>query len=65
MKSILEIKNNIKPGDLDTAAKVLGITPGNASKALNRVGSKHHENLLHTLSKVIEMREMLINENNN
>lgn len=64
MKTISEIKKKMKPGDLDTASKVLGITPSNASKALNREGSKHHVNLVNILSKVIEMRDLLINANN-
>jgi hypothetical protein len=62
MKTISEIKEKIKTGDIQTAAKMLGITPMNASKALVRVDSKHHESLVNALSKVIEMREMLINE---
>ena len=60
MKSISQIKELMQPGDLKTAAQMLGITASNASKALNRPGSKYHQELVNSLSMVVEMREMLI-----
>ena len=63
MKSISEIKEKIQPGDLVNAGKALGISSNNASKALNRIGSKHHVNLVNILSKFIDMRESIINAN--
>lgn len=58
----LEIKERMKLGDLETASLMIGITPANASKALVRVGSKHHEKLINAIEKVIKTREALINE---
>lgn len=59
MKSISEIKEKIQSGDLITVGKALGISPNNASKALNREGSKHHVNVITILEKLIDNREML------
>lgn len=62
MKNISEIKDKMSKGDLATASKMIGITPANGSKAFARADSKHHESIVNALSKVIEMREMLIQE---
>lgn len=64
MKSISEIKEKIKPGDITTAAAALGLSQSNASKALHRANSKHHLAVVRLLSRVIETREKLINANN-
>lgn len=51
-----------KHGDLKQAGTILGISEQNAYAALNRVGSKHHENVVKTLSRIIRMREELKKE---
>lgn len=60
--NISEIKEKMMKGDLETASRMIGITPSNGSKALNRLKSKHHEELKNALEKVVKMRDMLINE---
>lgn len=62
MKTISQIKDKIKRGDLRIAADMLGISPANASEASRRVGSKYHNALVDALHQVIEMREKLINQ---
>lgn len=57
-----EILKQKKHGDLKQAATILGISEQNAYAALNRVGSKHHENVVKTLSRIIRMREELKKE---
>lgn len=59
---IEEIKIKMQPGDLNTAAKVVGINPNNASKVLTRPKSKHFNALVEVLTKVISMREMIMQE---
>jgi hypothetical protein len=59
---IEEIKIKMQPGDLNTAAKVVGINPNNASQALKRPNSKHFSPLVEVLTKVITMREMMLQE---
>lgn len=57
-----EILKKKKHGDLKTAGAIIGISEHNAYQALNRVGSKHHEEIIKILSKVIIMREKLKEE---
>ncbi|WP_442795347.1 hypothetical protein [Pelobium manganitolerans] len=59
---ISEIKQKMKPGDLESAANIVGISPNNASQVLKRVNSKRHEKLKSVLEKVIEMREQILSE---
>jgi len=59
---IEQIKIKMQPGDLNTAAKVVGINPNNASKVLTRPNSKHFNALVEVLTKVISMRETIIAE---
>ena len=54
-----EINNKKRHGDLKTAGAILGISEYNAYAALNRPGSKHHEQIKNILTKVISMREAL------
>lgn len=54
-----EILRQKQHGDLKTAGAIIGISEHNAYQALNRVGSKHHEEIVKILSKVITMREKL------
>lgn len=60
-----KIKEKMKPGDLDTAANVVGISANNASQVLKRPKSKHFNALVEVLTKVISMREMIISELSN
>lgn len=57
-----EIIKKKRHGDLKTAGAMLGITEQNAYVALNRPGSKYHEQIKNILSKVIGMREKLEKE---
>lgn len=59
---IAEIKEKMKPGDLDSAATIAGITPNNASQALKRPKSKHHESLKIILEKIVIAREEFLNQ---
>ncbi|WP_295675699.1 hypothetical protein [uncultured Mucilaginibacter sp.] len=59
---IEQIKIKMQPGDLNTAATVVGISPNNASKALTRPNSKHFNALVEVLTKVISMREIMLQE---
>ena len=54
------IKNKIKPGDMETAAKMIGISTVNAYKVVQREGSKHYDNLYRALSVIIAKREEMI-----
>lgn len=54
------IKQKIKTGDMDTASQKAGITRANGYKALERVNSKHHENIVKALAEIITKREELI-----
>lgn len=58
-EEILEKKQH---GDIKTAGAIIGISEANAYKALMREGSKYHQQITNTLSKVIEMRMKLIAE---
>ncbi|MBN1651720.1 MAG: hypothetical protein JW857_10350 [Bacteroidales bacterium] len=60
--TVEEIKTKKKSGDLKSAGEMIGITESNAYVALNRIGSKHHENIVNVLTKIIEMRELLANQ---
>lgn len=62
MKNVSEIKEKMLKGDLETASKMVGITPANGSKALSREGSKYHESIIKALNRVFENREKLILE---
>ncbi|MBN1652021.1 MAG: hypothetical protein JW857_11875 [Bacteroidales bacterium] len=63
--TIDEIKSKKKPGDIKTAGEMIGITQGNAWVALHRPGSKHHERIVNVLTKIIEGREKIANEEQN
>lgn len=54
-----EINKKKRHGDLKTAGAMIGISEQNAYAALNREGSKHHEEIKKILIKVISMREAL------
>lgn len=62
--TVEEIKQKKQSGDLKTAGKILGITVYNAYAALNRPGSKYHDLIVNILTKLIEMREIIFNEQN-
>jgi hypothetical protein len=62
--TVEEIKQKKQSGDLKTAGKMLGISVYNAYAALNRPGSKYHERIVNVLTKLIEMREIISNEQN-
>ncbi len=64
MLTIEEIKSSKRKGDLSLAADMIGVSQGNASKILVRPLAKKHKKLISILSKVICMREMLKNANN-
>lgn len=59
---ISEIKEKMKPGDLDSAASIIGISPNNASQVLKRVNSKHHESLKTVLEKIINARQQFLQQ---
>jgi hypothetical protein len=55
-----EIKEKLKPGDIDTAGKMCGLSAANAYKSLEREGSKNHTNMLRALEMIVHNREKLI-----
>lgn len=56
-----EILVKKKHGDLKTAGEAIGISEFNAYNALKRRGSKHHDKIKEVLTKIITLREQLIN----
>lgn len=56
------LKEKIKPGDIDTASKMVNITAANGYKALKREASKHHDAMLKALQVIIAKREELIQQ---
>ncbi|MFD2874078.1 hypothetical protein ACFS5N_16465 [Mucilaginibacter ximonensis] len=54
------LKEKIKPGDIDTASKMVGISTANGYKAIEREESKHHESMIKALTIIVEQREQLI-----
>lgn len=62
MLSKTEILRKKKHGDLKAAGAMIGISEHNAYAALNREGSKHHDEIIKILSRVIESRELIAQE---
>lgn len=57
-----EIINKKQHGDLKIAGEMIGISQANAYAALNREGSKYHNEIKRILTKVIKMRSFIKNE---
>lgn len=54
-----EIKQQKKLGDIAFAAQMVGITQYNAAKALERVKSRYHKEMVDALTIIIETRNIL------
>ncbi|RKR83230.1 hypothetical protein BDD43_3433 [Mucilaginibacter gracilis] len=59
---IAEIKEKKQDGDMQTAARIVGITPANARQAFKRPDSKHHSAVVSALETLIITREILIEQ---
>jgi hypothetical protein len=60
-KVLLEkIDNSKRMGDVATAAIVVGISKDNAQRALARIGSRYHMDVVNTLVSILESRNSLI-----
>ena len=49
-------------GDINTVAKILGVTHPNADRILKRPNAKLHARAIDALKKIIDAREKLIKE---